>query len=150
VPIVFKSGSLVLLEPVGSVQACNGITLHLFLQEIETLLGNNPSRVVTPFVVCKLFEPAFRGAATVEVLVNSFIKTRPFACKRHIRVFQDHEFACHGLDESQDKRTDGAGNEISRLGTSNVSLHNANGRKVQQTSDPFLTKRQNVLLPYTK
>jgi hypothetical protein len=44
------------------------------------------------------------------------------------------------LDESKDKRTDGAGNEILRSGTSNVSFHNASGRKVQQTSDPFLTK----------
>ena len=64
---------------------------------------------------------------------KAFIKTRPFLCKRHI--FQDHEFACHGLDEPQDKRSDGAGNEISRSGTSNVSFHNANGWKVQQTSN---------------
>jgi hypothetical protein len=28
-------------------------------------------------------------------------------------------------------------------------FHNANGRKVQQMSDPFLIKYQNVLLPYT-
>jgi len=78
----------------------------------------------------------------------SFIKTRPFPCKRHI--FQDHKFACHGLDEPQDKRNDGAGNEISRSETSNVSFHNASGWKVQQTSDPFLIKHQNVLLPYVK
>jgi len=50
------------------------------------------------------------------------------------------------LDESQDKGTDGAGNEISRSGTSNVSFHSAIGGKVQQTSDPFLIKHQNVLL----
>ena len=85
----------------------------------------------------------------METVVNSFIKTRPFPCKR--RIFQDHEFACHGLNESQDKRTgDGAGNEISRSGTSHVSFHNRNGGKVQQTSDPFLIKHQNVLLPYIK
>ena len=47
-------------------------------QEIETWLGSNPSRVVTPFVVCKMLGPAFRRAATMEALVNSFIKTRPF------------------------------------------------------------------------
>ena len=46
------------------------------------------------------------------------------------------------MDESQGKRTDGAGNEISRSGTSNVSFHKASGRKFQQTSDPFLTKHQ--------
>ena len=33
------------------------------------------------------------------------------------------------MDESLDKHTDGAGNEISRLGTSNVSFHNACGGK---------------------
>jgi len=81
-------------------------------------------------------------------LVNSFIKTRPFHSKR--QVFQDHEYAFHGLDESQGTRTDGPGNEISRSGTSNVSFHNANGGKVQQTSDPFLIKHQNFLLAYIK
>jgi len=54
------------------------------------------------------------------------------------------------LDESQDKPTDGAGNEISKSGTSNFSFHNANGGKDQQMSDPFLIKHQNVLLPYMK
>jgi len=29
-------------------------------------------------------------------------------------------------------------------------FHNAKGRKVQQTSDPFLIKHQIVLLPYIK
>jgi hypothetical protein len=40
------------------------------------------------------------------------------------------------MDESQD----GAGNEISRPGTSKVSFHNASGGKFisLQTSDPFL------------
>jgi len=33
------------------------------------------------------------------------------------------------LGESQEKRTDGAGNEISRSGTSNVSFHEASGGK---------------------
>ena len=42
------------------------------------------------------------------------------------------------------------GNEISRLGKSNISFHNANGGKVQQMSDPFLIKHQNVLLPHIK
>jgi len=81
-------------------------------------------------------------------LVNSFIKTRPFPCKR--RIFQDHEFACNVLDESQDKGSGGAGNEISRSGTSKVSFHNTNGGKVQQTSDSFLINHQNILLVYIK
>jgi hypothetical protein len=74
-----------------------------YAQEIETWLGSSPSCVVTPSVVCKLFGPAFRRAARMEASVNFFIKTGPFPCNRHI--FQDHEFACHGLDESQDKRS---------------------------------------------
>jgi hypothetical protein len=81
-----------------------------YAQEIETWLGSNPGHVVTPFVVCKLFRPAYKRAATMEASVNSFIKTGLFPCNRHI--LQDHKFACHGMDESQDKRTDGAGNEI--------------------------------------
>jgi len=98
-----------------------------YAQEIETWLGNSPGRVVTPFVVCNLFGPAYRRVATMEASVNSFIKTGLFPCNRHI--FQDHEFACHGMDESQDKCTDGVGNEISKPGTSNFSFHNASGRK---------------------
>jgi len=54
------------------------------------------------------------------------------------------------LDESQDKRINGAGDEISRSGTSKVYFHNANGAKVQQTFDPFLNKHQNVLLSHIK
>jgi len=92
-------------------------------QEIETWLGNNPGRIVTPFLVCRLFGPAYRRAATMETSVNSFTKTGLFPCNRHI--FQDHEFACHGMDESQG----GAGNKISRPGTSKVSFHNASGGK---------------------
>jgi len=65
-------------------------------------------------------------------------------------IFQDHEFAGHGLDESQDKSTDGAGNEISRSGTSEVSFNNVNGGEVQQTSDPFLIKHQNVSIYQAK
>jgi hypothetical protein len=61
----------------------------------------------------------------MEASVNSFIKTGLFYCNR--LIFQDHEFAGHGMDESQDKCTDGAGNEISRPGTSNISFHNACG-----------------------
>jgi len=37
--------------------------------------------------------------------------------------------------ESQDTRTDGAGNEMSRPGTSNVSFHNANGGKFANPAD---------------
>ena len=114
-----------------------------YAQEIETWLGNNPGRVVTPFVVCKLFGPAYRRAPIMEASVNSFIKTGLFPCNRHI--FQDHEFACHGMDESQGKCTDGAGNEISRPGTSNVSFHNASGRKFISLADvrfiPHLTAK---------
>ena len=68
-----------------------------YVQEIATWLGNNPSRFVTPFVVCKLFGREYRGAATMEGSVNSLIKTGLFPCSRHL--FQDHEFACHGVDE---------------------------------------------------
>ena len=95
-----------------------------------------------------LFGPAFKRDAIMGVLVNSFIKTRPFPSKRHI--FQDHEFAYHGLDESQDKNPGGAGNEISRSGTSNLSFHNTSYGKVQQTSYPFLINHQNILLAYIK
>ena len=102
-------------------------------QEIETWLGSNPSRVVTPFVVCKLFGPAFRSAATMEALVNSFIRTRPFPCNRHI--FQDHVFACYRLDESQVKPAGAADNEIARWATSNVSFHNASGGKFIRPAD---------------
>jgi hypothetical protein len=34
-PIVLKSGSLKLLEPSGTVQACNGIVLHFLWHTIE-------------------------------------------------------------------------------------------------------------------
>ena len=94
-----------------------------YAQEIEKWLCNNPGRNVTPFLVCKLFGPAYIRAATMETSVNSFTKTGLFPGNRHI--LQDHEFACHGMDESQD----GAGNEISRPGTSKVSFHNASGGK---------------------
>jgi len=42
--------------------------------------------------------------------------------------------------ESQDKRNDGAGNEISRPGTPNVSFHNASGGKFTSPADvhPFI------------
>jgi hypothetical protein len=124
-------------------------SLKHIMHKKQTLLGSNPSRVVTPFLVCKLFGPAFRRAATVEALVNSFVKTRPFPYKRH--KFQDNEFACLGLNESQDKRAnDGVGNEISRSGTSHFSFHNRDGGKVQQTSNPFLIKYKNILVPYIK
>jgi hypothetical protein len=85
-----------------------------------------------------LFRPAYRRAETKEISVSSFIKTGPFPCNRHI--FQDHDYACHGMDESQDKRTDGAGNEISRSGTPNLPFHNASGGKFISPADvrPFL------------
>jgi hypothetical protein len=54
-------------------------------------------------VISEQQEVAYRRAATMEVQVNSFIKTGLFRCNRHI--FQDHEFVYHGMDESQDKRT---------------------------------------------
>ena len=58
-----------------------------YAQEIETWLSSSPGRVVTPFVVCKLFGSAYRRAATMEASVNSFTKTGLFPCNRHI--FQD-------------------------------------------------------------
>jgi len=59
----------------------------------------------------------------METSVNLFTKTGLFPSNRHI--FQDHEFACHGMDESQG----GADNKISGPGTSKVSFHNASGGK---------------------
>jgi hypothetical protein len=110
-----------------------------YAQEIETWLGNNPGRIVTPFLVCKLFGPAYRKAATTGTSVNSITKTKLFPCNRHI--FQDHEFACHGMDESQG----GAGNKISRPGISNFSFHNASGGKFIIPADvrhiPLLTPK---------
>jgi hypothetical protein len=86
-----------------------------------------------------LFGPAYRTAATKESSVNSFTKTGLFPCNKHI--FQDHEFACHGMDESQG----GTGNEISRPGTSKVSFHNASGGKFIIPADvrpiPLLTPK---------
>jgi hypothetical protein len=104
-----------------------------YAQEIDTWLGSNPGRVVTPFLVCKLFGPAYRIAATMEASVNSFIKTGLFFC--NTLIFQDHEFVCHGMVESHDKCTDGAGNEISRPGTSNLSFHNAISGKFIRPAD---------------
>ena len=69
-----------------------------YAQEIETWLGSSPGRVVTPFVVCKLLGPAYRGAATMEASVNSFIKTGLSPFNR--LMFQNHEFEGHKLDES--------------------------------------------------
>ena len=66
-----------------------------YAQDTETWLGSSPGLVVTPFVVYKLFGPAYCGAATMEASVNSFIKTGLFRCNRHI--FQDHEFTCRGM-----------------------------------------------------
>jgi hypothetical protein len=43
------------------------VTETYYVEEIETWLGNNLSRVVTPFVVCKLFGPMFRRSATMKV-----------------------------------------------------------------------------------
>jgi hypothetical protein len=45
-----------------------------YAQEIERWLGNYPGRIVTPFLVCKLFGPAYIRAATTETSVNSFTK----------------------------------------------------------------------------
>jgi len=79
----------------------------------------------------------------MEASVNSVIETGTFSCNR--LTFQDHEIACHGMDESRDKRTDGDGNEISRPGTSNVSFHNARGGKFIRSPDvrpiPHLTAK---------
>jgi hypothetical protein len=46
-----------------------------YAQEIETWLCNNPGRIIASFLVCKLFGPAYRRAATMETSVNSFTKT---------------------------------------------------------------------------
>jgi hypothetical protein len=123
-----------------------------YAQEIETWRGRNPGRVVTPFVVCKLFGPAYKRTATTEAPVNSFIKTGLFPCNR--LIFEDHEFACHGMNESQDICIDGAGNEISRPGTSNVSFHNASGGKFIRPADarpiPHLTVKCSAAIDQAK
>jgi len=80
-----------------------------------------------------LFGPAYRRATTMEASLNSFIKTGLFPSKR--LIFQDHEFACHGMNESQEKCADGASNEISRPGTSNISFHNGIGGKFIKSAD---------------
>jgi hypothetical protein len=70
-----------------------------------------------------MYGPAYRTAATMETSVNLFTKPGLFSCNRHI--FQDHEFALHGMDESQG----GAGNDISRTETSTASFHSASDGK---------------------
>jgi hypothetical protein len=45
----------------------------------------------------------------METPVNPFIQTGLFPCNR--LIFQNHEIAWHGMDESQDISTDGAGND---------------------------------------
>jgi hypothetical protein len=98
-----------------------------------------------------LFWPAYRKAATLEASVNSFINTGLFPLTD---IFQDLEFACHGMDESQDKSTGGAGNEISSPGTSNVSFHNASGGKFISPADvrpiPHLTAKCSALIDQAK
>jgi hypothetical protein len=76
---------------------------------------------------------AYRRAATVEASIHSFIKTGLFPCNRYINL--DHGLACHGMDESQDKRVNGAGSETSRLGTSNDSFENASAGKFIRSKD---------------
>jgi hypothetical protein len=70
----------------------------------------------------------------MEASANSFIKLDSFPVTDNI--FQNHEFACHGMEESQGA----AGNEISRPGISEVSFHNASGGKFIIPADvhPFL------------
>jgi hypothetical protein len=60
----------------------------------------------------------------MEASINSIIKTALLPCDRHI--FQDQEYACNGMDESQN----GDGNEISRPGTSKTQ------RRLWETSKP--------------
>jgi hypothetical protein len=107
-------------------------------RETETWLCKNPGRVVMRFVVCKLNGHTYR-TATMEASVNSFIKTGLFPCKRHI--FKDYEYACHGMEESQG----GAGNEISRTGTSTFSFHDASDGQFKNPADirsiPHLTPK---------
>ena len=109
-----------------------------YVQEIKTWLGNNPGRVVTPFVVCKLSGPVYRGAATIEGSVNSFIKTGLFPFNRHL--FRDHEFACHGMDELKINVLMELAMKFQKrehqtfLSTTPV----VGNLSVRQTSDPFL------------
>jgi hypothetical protein len=66
-------------------------------QEIETLWANNPNRVVTPYLISKLFGLAYKKAATMETYVNALKKKGP--CNQFI--FRDHDFAIHSQHEDQ-------------------------------------------------
>ena len=50
VPIVFKSGSLTLLEPSGPVQPCNGIALPLPLYLLNVWIVNTPRKMLYTFL----------------------------------------------------------------------------------------------------
>jgi hypothetical protein len=45
-----------------------------YWQEVETWLANNPNRVVTPYLVSKLFVLAYKKAVTMEISVSAFQK----------------------------------------------------------------------------
>ena len=61
--------------------------------EIENWLKNHPARVVTPFVIAKLFATAYNRAATMEISVNSFRKTGLFPLNS--QIFRDYDFSIH-------------------------------------------------------
>jgi hypothetical protein len=68
-------------------------------QEIETWLANNPNRVVTPYLVSKLFGLAYRKTAIMETSVHAFQKTGLYPSNQSI--FRDHDFAIHSQHEDQ-------------------------------------------------
>jgi len=81
--------------------------------------------------VCKKYKNA-----KTEGSVNSVIKTGLFPSNRHI--FQDYEFACHGMDESQGKRTMELAMKFQDR-EHQTFVHNASGRKFMSPADvrPF-------------
>ncbi|CAH2011577.1 unnamed protein product [Acanthoscelides obtectus] len=68
-----------------------------YAQEIETWLRNNPDRIVTPFIIARLFSVAYNRAATMEVSVNSFRTTGLFPLNRNI--FRNHDFSVFEVEE---------------------------------------------------
>lgn len=62
-----------------------------YAQEIEICLRNNPDRIVTLFIISRLFSAVYNRATIIELLVNAFGATGLFPLNRNI--FQKHDFS---------------------------------------------------------
>jgi hypothetical protein len=62
-------------------------------------VANNPNRVVTLYLVSKLFGLAYKKAATIETYVNAFQKHWTLHLQSFI--FRDHDFEIHSQHEDQ-------------------------------------------------